>query len=217
MKNRTNIIIAVVIAVAVIGGGIAFASSNNRSNGNNSSQASSQSSNQNNQSTSQAPASTSNQVDLLAVLKTVTPIDACQKLPASLANSVFPGQDFKIYEELKPRESGYEYISRCEYRSGDLGGGIPSHTLSITVRTNATENEAQSFQMRQFEGSTTVTGYKPQPAIEQYAYSATNIGLAKLYFQKGLAVYELNASNLDDSPEVRTTKLLKIAEELVKK
>jgi len=217
MKNSKYITIAVIAGVVVILGSVAFAVLNNRSGATKNNSSESNSSSQNNQSKNQVSSPKSDAVDLLAVLKTVTPIDACQKMPASLANSVFPGQDFKIFEELKPRESGYEYISRCEYRSGDLGGGIPSHTLSITVRTNATENEAQSFQMRQFEGSTTVTGYKPQPAIEQYAYSATNIGLAKLYFQKGLAVYELNASNLDDSPEVRTTKLLKIAEELVKK
>jgi hypothetical protein len=201
MKNKQLIIIAIITGLFVIGGLALVLSNPNKSTNSNTS----------------SPSSTSDLIDLSAELKKVTPIEACTVLPVASINAQFVGQDFKVFDERKAQQSGYLYISSCEFRSGSAGNGVPTHVFSVAVRTNATESEAGAYQITSFEDAKSTSGYKAQPSIEEYAYSTVDTGSTKLYFQKGLSLYELTASNLTDSNDARTEKLLKLAQEIMKK
>jgi hypothetical protein len=151
-------------------------------------------------------------------LKAATPVDACALLTTDKLKSVFPDLDFTLHQEIKPRLSGYVWDSRCTYWAGvgtlEFAKDVPTHTVDIFIGTSASEEKAKGNLASRHETAISTTGYQPQSAMGEHAYSTANDGTASLFFVKGQSEMQINVSYLKSSNEQKIENTIALAQSL---
>lgn len=154
----------------------------------------------------------------LEQLKTVAPVDACATLTPEKLKAVYPDQTFEVHQEIAPQMSGYVWDSRCVYWAGvgtiDFAKDAPTHTVELFVATAANKAKAKANLASRHEMATTTSGYQPQAALGENAYTTTDTGMAHLFFVKGQSEFQLNVSDLDSPNAEKVRKALALAQSL---
>jgi hypothetical protein len=133
-------------------------------------------------------------------LKSVTPVVACDLLPAAKIATVIPGVEFTAAPSKPPQMSGYTWDSRCEYNAGvgsmDFAKDTPTHVVQIYVSTVVSEAKAQANLKSRAETAVTTTNYTPQPELGPSAYTISNTGYVSAFLTKGQAEVQINVSDI---------------------
>jgi len=154
----------------------------------------------------------------LEQLKAVVPVDACATLTPETLKAVYPDLTFEVHQTVAPQMSGYVWDSRCVYRAGvgtiDFASDAPTHTVELFVATAANEARARANLASRRDMATTTSGYQPQAALGENAYTTTDTGMAHLFFVKGQSEFQLNVSDLNSPNAEKVQKALALARSL---
>ena len=154
----------------------------------------------------------------LEQLKTVTPVDACATLTPEKLKTVYPDLRFDVHQKIDPRMSGYVWDSRCVYWAGvgtiDFAKDAPTNTVEIFIATSANEDKARANLASRHESATTTTGYQPQTALGENAYSSIDTGMARLFFVKGQSEVQINVSDLKTPNDEKIRQAIALAQTL---